>query len=163
LVWSDLDWFDVVGAVGGGGLGADPHGFRDEVMAATPGLAATKYPPVTPSATIRCPFALGTMAAELDLSAAHLAVGVPLRKMSTPVPCLMQNDPPLSAVLRVRVRCGGDVGVAEPQAAAAGAPLPDDPLAAEPAACCPQAAVSADNPTTAAPARNETLRMHTSE
>src|SRR5439155_547306 len=45
----------------------------------------------------------------------------------------------------------------------AGAPLPDDPLADEPAACCPQAAANADNPTTAAPARNETLRMRTSQ
>jgi len=79
LVWSDLAWFDVVGAADGPGLPPDPHGLRDEVMAATPGRVATKYPPVTPSASIRCPFALGTMAAELDLRAAHLAVGVPRR------------------------------------------------------------------------------------
>src|SRR5215470_3631374 len=83
--------------------------------------------------------------------------------MSTPVPRLTQNDPPLSAVLSVRVRWGGDVGVAEPQAAAGGAPVPDDPVAAEPAACSPHAAVSADSPMTAAAARNETLRMHTSQ
>jgi len=83
--------------------------------------------------------------------------------MSTPVPFLTQNDAPLSAVLSVRVRWGGDVGVAEPQAAAGGAPVPDDPVAAEPAACCPHAAVSADSPMTAAAARNETLRMHTSQ
>jgi hypothetical protein len=40
--------------------------------------------------------------------------------------------------------------------------LPDDPPAAGPAGRCPQAAFSADNPMTAAAARNETLRMHTS-
>jgi hypothetical protein len=83
------------------------------------------------------------------------------------MPGRMQNDLPLSPVLRVRVRWGGAVGVAEPQAAAAGGPLggaglPGDPPAAEPAFCCPQAAVRADAPMTAA-ARSETLRMRTSQ
>jgi hypothetical protein len=59
---------------------------------------------------------------------------------------------------------GGAVGVAEPQAAAAGGAvegtgLLDGPLAAGPA-CCPHAA-RADTPMTAA-ARSETLRMRTS-
>ena len=36
------------------------------------------------------------------------------------MPGRMQNDLPLSPALRVRVRLGGAVGVAEPQAAAAG-------------------------------------------
>jgi hypothetical protein len=80
------------------------HGLRDEVMAATPGWAATKYPPVTPRASARRPFALGTSTAELDFRGAHLAVGVPLRKMSIPVPGLTQNDRPLSRALRVKVR-----------------------------------------------------------
>src|SRR5215813_3370377 len=83
--------------------------------------------------------------------------------MSTPVPGVTQNDPPLSAALRVRVRLGGDVGVASPQAAAAGGPVegagpPGDPLAAGPAGCCPQAATRADSPMTAA-ARDDRLRM----
>src|SRR5215467_13779147 len=83
------------------------------------------------------------------------------------MPGRMQNDLPLSPVLRVRVRLGGAVGVAEPQAAAAGgavegAGLLDDPLAAWPACCCPQAAARADTPMTAA-ARSETLRMRTSQ
>src|SRR5215831_7441397 len=87
--------------------------------------------------------------------------------MSTPVPGLMQNELPLSPSLSVSTRLGGDVGVADPQAAAAegpvaGAGLPGGPPGAEPAVCCPQAAVRADTPMTAA-ARNETLRMHTSE
>src|SRR5215510_3929265 len=86
--------------------------------------------------------------------------------MSTPTPGRMQNDLPLSPALRVRVRLGGAVGVAEPQAAAAGgavegAGLLDDPLAAGPV-CCPQAAARADTPMTAA-ARSETLRMRTSQ
>src|SRR5205809_202978 len=79
----------------------------------------------------------------------------------------MQNELPLSPSLSVSIRLGGDVGVADPHAAAAGGPvegagLPDGPPAAEPAFCCPQAAVRADTPMTAA-ARNETLRMRTSE
>jgi hypothetical protein len=74
-----LFWLDVVGAVGGFGVTRGLHGLRDEVMAATPGRAATKYPPVTPSASARCPFALGTTAAELDFRAAHLTARVPLR------------------------------------------------------------------------------------
>src|SRR6266550_3406706 len=87
------------------------------------------------------------------------------------MPGRMQNDLPLSPVLRVRVRLGGAVGIAEPQAAAAGgavegavegAVLPDGPLASEPACCCPQAAARADTPMTAA-ARSETLRMRTSQ
>src|SRR5215471_5675924 len=86
--------------------------------------------------------------------------------MSTPVPGLMQNELPLSPSLSVTTRLGDDVGVADPQAAAAegpvgGAGLPDGPPAG-PAVCCPQAAVRADTPMTAA-ARNETLRMRTSE
>jgi hypothetical protein len=77
----------------------------------------------------------------------------------------MQNDLPLSPALRVRVRLGGAVGAAEPQAAAAGgavegAGLPEGPLAAEPARC-PQPAARADAPMTAA-ARSDTLRMRTS-
>ena len=82
------------------------------------------------------------------------------------MPGRMQNDLPLSPALRVRVRLGGAVGVAEPQAAAAGgavegAGLLDGPLAAGPA-CCPQAAARADTPMTAA-ARSGTLRMRTSQ
>ena len=62
------------------------------------------------------------------------------------MPGRMQNDLPLSPALRVRVRLGGAVGVAEPQAAAAGgavegavegAVLPDGPLAAEPGLLLP--------------------------
>jgi hypothetical protein len=58
--------------------------------------------------------------------------------------------------------------VAEPQAAAAGAPvegaaLADDPLAAGVAGCCPHAAVRAAIPMTAAAARDATLRMPTSQ
>jgi hypothetical protein len=87
------------------------------------------------------------------------------------MPGRMQNDLPLSSALRVRVRLGGAVGVAEPQAAAAGgavegaaegAVLPDGPPAAGPACCCPQAAARPDTPMTAA-ARSETLRMRTSQ
>ena len=72
-------WFDVVGPVGGVGVAWGPHGLRDDVMAAAPGRAATKYPPVTPSASMRCPFARDTMAAELDFSAVHLTAAVPRR------------------------------------------------------------------------------------
>src|SRR6185437_11348783 len=71
-----LRGFDEVGPVG---VTCGPHGLRVEVMAATPGWAATKAPPVTPSASARCPFAVGAMAAELDLRASHLRCGVPLR------------------------------------------------------------------------------------
>jgi len=85
------------------------------------------------------------------------------------MPGRMQNDLPLSPAPRVRVRWGGAVGVAEPHAAAAGgavevegAGLLDDPLAAGPACCCPQAVARADTPMTAA-ARSETLRMRTSQ
>ena len=60
-----------------GGRDLGPHGLRVEVMAATPGWAATKYPPVTPSASARCPFAAGTMAAELDFRASHLSEACP--------------------------------------------------------------------------------------
>jgi hypothetical protein len=79
----------------------------------------------------------------------------------------MQNDLPLSPAPRVSVRWGGAVGVAEPQAAAAGGAvervwLLDGPLATGPACCCPQAAARADTPMTAA-ARSETLRMRTSQ
>ena len=83
------------------------------------------------------------------------------------MPGRMQNDLPLSPAPRVSVRWGGAVGVAEPQAAAAGgavegAGLLDDPLAAGPACCCPQAVARADTPMTAA-VRSETLRMRTSQ
>ena len=71
-----LRGFELVGPVG---VTWGPHGLRVEVMAATPGWAATKYPPVTPSASARCPFAFGIMAAELDFRASHLSIGVPLR------------------------------------------------------------------------------------
>src|SRR5262249_6407059 len=90
-VWPDWAWFDVVGPADGPGLPPDPHGLRDEVMAATPGRVATKYPPVTPSASIRCPFALGTIAAELDRRAPHLAVGVPRRGKCPPWPPCAPN------------------------------------------------------------------------
>jgi hypothetical protein len=74
----------------------------------------------------------------------------------------MQNDLPLSAALRVSVRPGGDVGVAVPQAAAAGGPVEGaglpDPLAAVPVR--PPQAVRADTPITAA-ATNQTLRIST--
>jgi hypothetical protein len=80
----------------------------------------------------------------------------------------MQNALPLSVAFRVRVRFGGEVGVAPWQAAAAGGPLegaalPDDPLPPGPDGCCPQAVVRADTPMTAAAARDQTLRMRTSQ
>lgn len=82
--------------------------------------------------------------------------------MSTPVPRLMQNDPPVSLLLRVSVRSGDDVGVAVPHAAAAGAPVAGaglaGPLAAEPAR--PPQAVRADTPITAA-ATSQTRRIPT--
>jgi hypothetical protein len=155
-----------------------------EVICAMPGRAAMKAAPVTPSRSIRWPFAVGFRSLESEWMGAHMWAGEPLRYTITCWPTRTQNVVRLSRLPRVSGLPGG-TAFAPPQTplplglaalllagSVLAGPLADavpaglllaDPLPAVVlAACDPQAAVAKATPVTRTMARTDLLGMRSS-
>jgi hypothetical protein len=130
------------------------QGRLTEVMAATPGRAASNAAPVTQRCRVIRGSALGTSTAELARTAVHWSPAAPRRMTVIAVPALTQSVLPLSAVVTVSARAPSDRLAAQaaavpgdwdavtdgvPDAAAEGVPAVTGaavPLADELDVCC---------------------------